>query len=84
VTEEKENLRDLMSEERSRGTKRPRRAKEIEADRLILEGVAKAIGRRDVRPLLDALRKAGWKDDSPEFLRAVKEFANAVNQLRQR
>ncbi len=84
MTKEKEELRDLMAEERSRGTKRPRRARHIEADRLIVAGVAKAIGQRDVRPLLDALRKAGWKDDSPEFLRAVKSFEEALSQSRQK
>lgn len=75
-----EGLRDLFAEEQSRGTKRPRRAKQLEVDRLIREGVAKAIRQRDVRPLLDALWKAGWKDDSPEFVRAVKAFEKILGQ----
>jgi hypothetical protein len=82
VTERKD-LSDLLAEERTRGTKRPRRAQQIEADRLIKEGVARAIRQRDVRPLLDALRKAGWKDGSPEFLRAVKAFEKIVGQTHQ-
>jgi PHP family Zn ribbon phosphoesterase len=79
---EEKDLRDLLAEERSRGTSRPRRAKQIEVDRLIREGVAKAIRQRDVRPLLDALRKAGWRDDSPEFVRAVKEFEKVLSASR--
>jgi hypothetical protein len=82
VAEENE-LSDLFAEEQSRGTKRPRRAKQIEKDRLIHQGVARAIRQRDVRPLLDALRKAGWNDDSPEFARAVRAFEKAVAGSRQ-
>ena len=79
---EDEGLRYIFAEEQSRGTKRPRRAKQLEVDRLIQEGVAKAIRQRDVRPLLDALRKAGWPDDSPEFARAVKAFEKIVGRTR--
>ncbi len=77
---EEDELRDLMAEDRSRGTKRPRRAKQLKADRLIQMGVAEAIRQRDARPLLDALRRAGWKDDSPEFARAVKAFEKILGQ----
>ena len=72
---EDEELRDLIAEEKSRGTKRRRlditaRKKQAQLEKYALA----AIKAGDLNAYVRMLHEAGMKEDSPEFANALRIF----------
>lgn len=70
-----EDVKDVMDAEKRRGTRR--RPLDAEARRKVAalkEDFRRAIRAKDERAFAELLRKAGYPDDSPEFVRAWKMF----------
>jgi hypothetical protein len=72
---EDQDLRDVMEEEKSRGTKRRpvdtlerKKKRQLEADAL------RAIQSGDLRAFVRMLHEAGIKDGTPEYANALKLF----------
>ncbi len=70
-----QDIWDVFAEERSRGTKRgPLHAQERRR-RIDFQGaVLKAIREKDERAFTGLLRRAGMRDESPEFAAVLKRF----------
>lgn len=78
---EDRDLRDVIAEERSRGSKRKpidsegrRRAKQLRED------ILRAYRTGDEMGFRIALLAAGWPESSPEFAAALKKFREAVRK----
>lgn len=73
--EQDQDIRDVLAEERSRGSKRgPLDAQERRRRILFQRAVVKAIREKDERAFTGLLRRAGMRDESPEFAAALKRF----------
>lgn len=73
--EKEQDLKDVMSAEKRRGTRRrPLDAEQMRNRKRLVENLLKAKLAKDERAYLEMLRKAGYGDDSPEFARARKMF----------
>jgi hypothetical protein len=73
--EQQEDLQDVMEQEKRRGkTRRPLDAEAKRKEEQLKAAFLKAIRARDERAFADLLRKVGYADGSPEFVRAWKMF----------
>ncbi len=85
---EKEDLRDIMAEETTRGRKRPRKAVSLREQRKLrrlFDMIRDA--NCEERDYLEVIRELGPKDGSPEFLyfvRLWKEYRGKSQLLRAR
>jgi hypothetical protein len=70
-----EEIRSIMQEEKSRGVRRKRvdteERKKIQKTKTHL---ARVLAEGDERAFMKIMREIGLKDDSPEFLNALKTF----------
>jgi hypothetical protein len=78
---EEEEIQSIMKEEKSRGTRRKRvdsgerkKTQKTKAD------IARALALADERAFMKIMRESGLKDDSPEFLKALKAFRDLVGR----
>ncbi len=68
-----QDIWDVFAEERSRGSRRaPLDARERRRRILFQRSVLKAIREKDERAFTGLLRRAGMRDESPEFAAALK------------
>jgi len=82
VDEQNDDLRDVLAEEQSRGTRRKRfDAEERRKLYLLRQGVLKAYRDRDEVALKVALLAAGLTEDSPRFAELLKNFRAAISRL---
>ena len=72
---EDEGIRQVMEEERRRGVRRKRLDTEErrKAEKTKLD-LARVLASGDERGFMKIMREIGLKDDSPEFLKALKAF----------
>ncbi len=72
---EDEDIRQVMEEEKRRGVRRKRLDTEErrKAEKTKLD-LAKVLASGDERGFMKIMREIGLKDDSPEFLKALKAF----------
>jgi hypothetical protein len=82
VDEQNDDLRDVQAEERSRGVRRRKldSAERRETARL-RQDVLKACRDRDEMALKIALLGAGWNEESPEFVEALRKFRDVISRL---
>jgi len=70
-----QDIRDVFAEQRSRGGKHgPLDARERRRRILFQRAVVKAIREKDERTFTGLLRRAGMRDETPEFAAALKLF----------
>jgi hypothetical protein len=72
---EDEHIRQVMEEEKRRGVRRKRLDTEErrKAEKTKLD-LARVLASGDERGFMKIMREIGLKDDSPEFLKALKAF----------
>ncbi|HYS22372.1 MAG TPA: hypothetical protein VER56_00430 [Candidatus Eisenbacteria bacterium] len=72
---EDEDIRQVMEEEKRRGVRRNRLDTEErrKAEKTKLD-LARVLASGDERGFMKIMREIGLKDDSPEFLKALKAF----------
>jgi len=72
---EDEDIRQVMEEEKGRGVRRKRLDTEErrKAEKTKLD-LARVLASGDERGFMKIMREIGLKDDSPEFLKALKAF----------
>ncbi len=72
---EDEGIRQVMEEEKRRGVRRKRLDTEErrKAEKTKLD-LARVLASGDERGFMKIMREIGLKDDSPEFLKALKAF----------
>jgi len=72
---EDEDIRQVMEEEKRRGFRRKRLDTEErrKAEKTKLD-LARVLASGDERGIMKIMREIGLKDDSPEFLKALKAF----------
>jgi hypothetical protein len=72
---EDEDIRQVMEEEKRRGVRRKRLDTEErrKAEKTKLD-LARVLASGDERGFMKIMREIGLKDDSPEFLKALKAF----------
>lgn len=77
-----DDLRDVWAEEQSRGARRKKLDTEgrRRAARL-RQGILTAYRAHDEVALKVALLAAGWVEDSPEFVEALRKFRDAISRL---
>jgi hypothetical protein len=76
-----EDIRRVMEEERHRGVRRKRVDTEERKKIQKTKGdLARALASRDERAFMKIMREIGLKDDSPEFLKALKAFRDHVGR----
>ncbi len=81
--ENDQDLADVMAEEKSRGTRRrPVDTEERKRTEKRRRQIAKALREGDERRFLMALRESGMKDESPDFVKAVGLFREALRKRR--
>jgi hypothetical protein len=82
VDDQNEDLRDVLAEEQSRGTRRKKfDAEERRKGHLLRQGVLKAYHDRDEVALKVALLAAGLTEDSPRFAELLKNFRAAISRF---
>jgi hypothetical protein len=76
-----DEIQSIMAEEKNRGTRRKRfdteerrKAQKTKAD------LARVIASGDERAFMKIMREIGLKDDSPEFLNALRIFREHVGR----
>lgn len=78
---EDRDLRDVIAEERSRGSKRkPIDSEERRRAKQLREDILQAYRTGDEMGFRIALLAAGWLESSPEFGAALKKFREAVRK----
>jgi hypothetical protein len=80
MTEEDE-IQSIIREEKSRGVRRKRVDTEERKKRQRTKAdLARALASADERAFMKIMREIGLKDDSPEFLKALKTFREHVGR----
>ena len=70
-----EDIKDVMAEEKSRGTKRrPVDSTERRERRLLEADLLRALSEGDFHAYVQQLEKAGLRDGTPEYANALKIF----------
>lgn len=78
---DEDEIQSIMREEKSRGVRRKRvdteERKKIQKTKTSL---ARVLDSGDEREFMKLMREIGLKDDSPEFLKALKAFRDHVGR----
>jgi hypothetical protein len=76
-----DEIQSLMAEEKSRGVRRKRvDTEERRKTQKTKADLARVLASADEREFMKLLREIGLKDESPEFLKALKAFRDHVSR----
>ena len=78
---EEDEIQSIIREEKSRGVRRKRvDTEERKKTQKTKSDLARALALGDERTFTKIMREIGLKDDSPEFLKALKVFRDHVGR----
>lgn len=78
---EEDEIQSIIREEKSRGVRRKRiDTEERKKTQKTKIDLAKVLASGDERAFMKIMREIGLKDDSPEFLKALKTFREHVGR----
>jgi hypothetical protein len=78
---EEDEIQSIIQEEKSRGVRRKRvDTEERKKTQKTKANLARVLASGDEREFMKLMREIGLKDDSPEFLKALKAFRDHVGR----
>jgi hypothetical protein len=78
---EEDEIQSIIQEEKSRGVRRKRvDTEERKKTQKTKANLARVLAAGDEREFMKLMREIGLKDDSPEFLKALKAFRDHVGR----
>jgi len=78
---EEDEIQSIIREEKSRGVRRKRvDTEERKKTQKTKANLARVLASGDEREFMKLMREIGLKDDSPEFLKALKAFRDHVGR----
>jgi hypothetical protein len=78
---EEDEIQSIIREEKSRGVRRKRvDTEERKKTQKTKANLARVLASGDEREFMKLMREIGLKDDSPEFLKALKVFRDHVGR----
>ena len=78
---EEDDIQSVIQEEKSRGVRRKRvDTEERKKTQKTKANLARVLAAGDEREFMKLMREIGLKDDSPEFLKALKAFRDHVGR----
>lgn len=81
MSDKDDEIQSILAEEKSRGVRRKRvDTEERRKNQKTKADLAKVLASGDERAFMKILREIGLRDDSPEFLRALKAFRDLAGR----